>query len=133
MELVKKLKTVAKDVTLATSDMPGKIIQYFTELSQIKRVLAKGSTKASIMTKDNVQIDLRVVKPGLYGSAFQYFAGSKEHNIALRKIAINKGYKLNEYGLFLRKTGRVIESKDEKKIYQKLGLQWVPPEIREYN
>ena len=150
MELVKKLKTVAKDVTLAgsvlrmketvhdvdilaTSDMPGKIIQYFTELSQIKRVLAKGSTKASIMTKDNVQIDLRVVKPGLYGSAFQYFAGSKEHNIALRKIAINKGYKLNEYGLFLRKTGRVIESKDEKKIYQKLGLQWIPPEIREYN
>jgi len=150
MELVKKLKTVAKDVTLAgsvlrmketvhdvdilaTSDMPGKIIQYFTELSQIKRVLAKGSTKASIMTKDNVQIDLRVVKPELYGSAFQYFAGSKEHNIALRKIAINKGYKLNEYGLFLRKTGRVIESKDEKKIYQKLGLQWVPPEIREYN
>ena len=74
---------------------------------------------------------MRVVKPDSWGSALQYFTGSKDHNIRIRKIAMKKGYKLSEYGLFNRKTDRKIAGKSERDIYTKLGLNYPKPEDRE--
>jgi len=94
----------------------------------VKKVLAKGDTKSSIITKDDIQIDLRIVKPGAFGSALQYFTGNKDHNIKLRDIAIKKGLKLSEYGLFNGK--KQIAGRIEEEIYHKLGMQYMEPELR---
>jgi len=91
--------------------------------------IVKGSTKASIRLPVGVQVDLRLIKLKSYGAALQYFTGSKAHNIAVRKLAIKKGYKLNEYGLF--KGDKLVAGKTEKQVYDKLGLLTVPPELRE--
>src|SRR3989344_3295652 len=104
-----------------------KLIEKFCELG--KRILAKGNTRASIITKDDVQVDLRVVPKNDFWSAVHYFTGSKDHSVELRKIAIRKGMKLNEYGLF--KNDRRIDSGSERDIYKKLGLQYIPAEMRE--
>ena len=77
-----------------------------------------------------IDVDLRVVPEKSFGAALQYFTGSKDHNVELRKIAIKKGWKLNEYGLF-EKNGKQIAGKTEEEIYKKLGLDWMPPEMRE--
>ena len=89
----------------------------------------KGATKASVRLGDGFDVDLRVLPEKSYGAAMQYFTGSKEHNIALRRIAIEKGLKLSEYGLF--RGPKMLASATEEEIYQQLGLEWVPPEIRE--
>ena len=94
-------------------------------------MIGVGPTKASILTKENLQIDLRVVLPEEYGAALQHFTGGKAHNIALREIAISQGYKLNEYGLFRTSTGERVAFEQESDIYRALGLQWMPPEMRE--
>jgi len=113
---------------LITSTKPQKAIEFFTKMPAVTRVLAKGPTKATIIYND-IQSDARVLKPEEFGSAMQYFIGSKDHNVALRRIAIKKGYKLNEYGLF--KGEKRIAGTDEKEIYSKLGMKWVEPELRE--
>tara|TARA_Y100000034_G_scaffold89941_1_gene108314 strand:- start:9671 stop:11374 length:1704 start_codon:yes stop_codon:yes gene_type:complete len=124
-----RMKETIKDIDiLCISKKPNKVINEFTKLG--KKVLAKGKTKSSIILQNNLQVDLRVLPKKQYGSSLQYFIGSKQHSVHLRQIAIKKEYKLSEYGLFTRK-GKLIESKDEKKIYNKLGLQWVPYELRE--
>jgi len=107
----------------------GKIVQVFTRLPEVKEVLASGGTKASIIVEGGVQIDLRVVEEDSYGAALQYFTGSKEHNVHLRGIAKAQGIKLNEYGVF--KGEKKIGGKEEKEVYQALGLPWMEPEIRE--
>jgi DNA polymerase (family 10) len=97
----------------------------------VQEIVEKGSTKSSVILQGGIQSDLRVVSRENFGSALQYFTGSKEHNIKLRKIALKKGFKLNEYGLFDRETNEKVAGGSEEEIYHKLGLEYIPPELRE--
>jgi len=106
-----------------------KIMSTFVMMDEVTKIIGKGETKSSIRTKMGLDMDLRLVQTGSFGSALQYFTGSKEHNIATRRIAMKLGYKLSEYGLF--KGERRIKGENEEEIYEKLGLQWIPPELRE--
>ena len=106
----------------------------FVRLSPVKEVLAKGATKTSVLTSDGVQIDLRVIEPASYGAALLYFTGSKEHNVRLRERAQKMGLRLNEYGLWAEdngKAGQLKTGETEEDIYKALGLDWIPPELRE--
>ncbi|MFA5013141.1 MAG: DNA polymerase/3'-5' exonuclease PolX [Candidatus Paceibacterota bacterium] len=115
-----------------TSDkyLINKIMNTFVAMDEVVKIVAKGETKSSVKTKDGLDIDLRVVHTSSYGAALQYFTGSKEHNVATRRLAIKLGLKLNEYGLFTR-GGRKIKGETEEEIYERLGMKWMPPEIRE--
>lgn len=118
-------------ITTKTKDQNkiNKIMDVFTSLNIVQRVISKGATKSSILIKDyNIQVDLRIIDNNSFGAAMQYFIGNKEHNIEVRKIAIKKGYKLSEYGLF--KNNKIVASHSEKEIYNKLGMQYPEPEIR---
>lgn len=125
----RKKETIGDVDILIASSKPKKIMDEFTSFEGVSRVWGKGKTKTSLRMEKGFNIDLRVVPLGSFGSALQYFTGSKEHNVALRRLAILKGYKLNEYGLF--KEGVLKAGKDEAGIYKKLGLQFIPPELRE--
>ena len=114
---------------LATGPNHQKIVHAFTHLPEVKEVLASGETKASVIVEGGVQIDIRVVEEDSYGAALQYFTGSKGHNIHLRGIAKAKGIKINEYGIF--KGEKKIGGKEEKDVYQALGMDWIEPELRE--
>lgn len=92
---------------LASSDAPDEVMDYFVKYHDVQRVLLKGSTKTSVLLNDDLQVDLRVVEERNFGAALQYFTGSKEHNVKMRSIAIKKGMKLNEYGLFDKKNWRI--------------------------
>jgi DNA polymerase (family 10) len=116
------------DILVASSE-PAQVIEAFTSLGPVRHVLAAGETRASVLTHADLQIDLRVVARGSFGAALQYFTGSKAHNVKLREIAIRKGYKLNEYGVYAGEQSLAGET--EEGVYQALGLAWVPPEIRE--
>jgi len=107
----------------------GKIMDFFVQLPGIIKVWMKGPTKSSVRMEQGFDVDLRVVKKKSYGSALQYFTGSKEHNIVTRRIAIEKGLKLSEYGLFKGK--KMIAGWSEAGIYKALGLSWIEPELRE--
>lgn len=116
---------------LAVSNKPTQVIDAFVGLSDVKDVIAKGKTKSSIRLSSGLQIDLRVVSDKQFGSAMNYFTGSKEHNVALRKLALSKGYTLSEYGLFRKKDEKWVAGKTESDIYKKLGLKYIEPELRE--
>ena len=118
---------------LVTSSNPSKVIETFVSLPDIKKVISQGTTRSSIRLKNGLQIDLRVVKERELGSALMYFIGNKQHNIELRKIALSKGYTLSEYGLFKLKSKKWIAGRSEEEIYKKLGMQFIPPELRENN
>lgn len=108
------------------------VVKQFTKFDGVKRVLAAGGTKGSITVESaeggEVQVDLRVVPAESFGAAWQYFTGSKEHNVRLREMAVRKKWRLNEYGLFDGE--KPIAGRTEEEIYQKFGLKWVPPELR---
>jgi DNA polymerase (family 10) len=106
-----------------------KIMDFFVKLPGVVKVWGKGPTKSSVRMRQGFDTDLRVVQKKSYGSALQYFTGSKEHNIVTRRIAINKGLKLSEYGLFRGK--KMIAGWYENGIYKALGLSWMEPELRE--
>ncbi|MDP4261390.1 MAG: DNA polymerase/3'-5' exonuclease PolX [Bacteroidota bacterium] len=132
--LRRKKETVGDIDILVASDEKSrkKIITKFVSLPIIKEVLAKGDTKASVIIEEyNKQVDVRIISPDEWGSALLYFTGSKEHNVHLRTIARDKGYKISEYGLFNAKTGERIAGSTEEEIYKKLGFEWIPPEMRE--
>jgi DNA polymerase (family 10) len=101
----------------------------FVGMDEVIKIVNKGETKSSIKTKQGLDMDLRLVPLSSFGAALQYFTGSKEHNIALRRIAIRQGLKLNEYGLF--KGNTKIKGETEEEIYEKLGMDWIYPELRE--
>ncbi|BFT94298.1 MAG: DNA polymerase/3'-5' exonuclease PolX [Minisyncoccus archaeiphilus] len=105
------------------------VMNTFVSLDEVIKVVSKGETRSSVKTSEGLDMDLRVVRMSSFGSASQYFTGSKEHNIALRRIAIKKGFKLNEYGLFMNDTK--VRGETEEGIYERLGLSWVEPELRE--
>lgn len=121
------------DILIAAAERDWKkIVTRFVQLPIIKEVLAKGATKASVIIEDfNKQVDIRIVHPEEWGSALLYFTGSKDHNVRMRTIARDKGYKISEYGLFDAKTDRFIAGGTEEEIYRILGFQWIPPEMRE--
>lgn len=116
---------------LVVSGEPEKVMERFTVYKDAQRVLAKGLTKSQILLKNGIQCDLRIVEKKSFGSALMYFTGSKEHNIALRELALKKNYTLSEYGLFASKTKKYIEGRTEEAVYKKLGLNYIPPEVRE--
>lgn len=127
---VRRRKDTIGDVDfLITTKNPKKVMDFFVSLPGVVKVWGKGSTKSSVRMGRGFDVDLRVVSDKSYGSALQYFTGSKEHNIATRKIAISKGLKLNEYGVFRGK--KMIAGWKEKGVYRALGLPWIEPELRE--
>lgn len=121
-------ETIGDIDLLVASRQPEKVMEAFTSLPSISKVWGKGSTKSSIRLKEGFNIDLRIVKSESWGSALQYFTGSKQHNIVLRQLAVKKGLKLNEYGLF--RGEKRLAGKTEEECYQRLGLDWIAPEIR---
>jgi DNA polymerase (family 10) len=118
------------DLLVASRD-PTPVMEAFTSLPEVERVLAKGDTKSSILTAQGLQVDLRVVQPEAWGAALIYFTGSKAHNIRIRELAVRKGLKLNEYGLFRARSGRLVVAATEEEVYERLGLPWIPPTLRE--
>ncbi len=127
---VRRFRETVGDIDiLVTSSQPQAVVAAFTSLPVVKQVLSAGGTRASILTHADLQIDLRVVEHASFGAAMQYFTGSQAHNVKLREIAIRKGYKLNEYGIYADETR--IAGATEMEIYAALGMQWIPPEIRE--
>jgi len=127
---VRRMKETIGDVDfLVISKNPEKVMDFFVSLPGVTKIWGKGKTKASVRMKEGFDMDIRVVPQRVFGAALQYFTGSKEHNIVLRKIAIDKGLKLSEYGLF--KGAKMIAGKTEKEIYQTLGLELIAPELRE--
>lgn len=125
----RRKETVGDADILAISSRPEKVMDYFVSMPEVAHVLGKGKTKAMIKLKNGLDVDLRVVPEESFGAALNYFTGSKDHNVALRRIAQEKGLKLNEYGLF--RGSQRIAGKTEEEIYKVLGLSFIPPEIRE--
>jgi len=127
---VRRMKETIGDVDiLITTKNPKKVMDFFVSLPGIVKVWVKGTTKSSIRLEQGFDVDLRTVQNKSYGSALQYFTGSKEHNIATRRLAIEKGLKLNEYGVFKGK--KMIAGWSEAGVYRVLGLPWIEPELRE--
>jgi DNA polymerase (family 10) len=120
------------DLDILAAGAPSSLMEAFTGYKLVERVLAHGDTKSSVRLWGGFQADLRLVPRESLGAALQYFTGSKTHNIALRDRAIQRGLKLNEYGLYRIDTDEKIAGEDEDGIYQALGLQLVPPELREH-
>ncbi|MCD6156034.1 MAG: DNA polymerase/3'-5' exonuclease PolX [Candidatus Atribacteria bacterium] len=129
---VRRMKETIGDIDiLVASSQAEKIINAFVTLPLVREVLAKGITKSSVVLHDGLQVDLRVVEPISFGAALQYFTGSKAHNIRLREIAIKKNLKVNEYGVFRIDNGQRVGGEKEEEIYEILGMEWIPPELRE--
>jgi DNA polymerase (family 10) len=127
---IRRMKETIGDIdVLVASEAPAEVIGAFTRLPLTKEVLAAGEKRASVLTHSGQQVDLRVIAPESWGAALQYFTGSKEHNVKLRNLAVKKGLKLNEYGVF--RGERQIAGRTEEEVYQALSLPWLPPEIRE--
>ncbi|HXF04892.1 MAG TPA: DNA polymerase/3'-5' exonuclease PolX [Blastocatellia bacterium] len=125
----RRKETVGDADLLVVSRRPGPVMDFFVAQPEVLHVQAKGETKTSVKLKNGMDVDLRVVERESFGAALQYFTGSKDHNIELRRIAEKKGWKLNEYGLF--KGRRRIAGRTEEEIYDALGLSYIPPELRE--
>src|SRR3990170_2585168 len=129
---LRRWKETVKDIDiLATSAKPEKVMEVFTGLPIVQEVLARGTTKSSVLTADGIQVDLRVVEDGSFGAALQYLTGSKAHNIKLREMASRAGLKINEYGIFRESDGKRIGGKQEGEVYKALRLPFIPPELRE--
>lgn len=121
------------DILTVSADSE-KAMDYFTSFSEVESVIAKGPTKSSILLKEGPQVDLRVIDSASFGAALVYFTGSKQHNIKIRAKAKAKGLKVNEYGVFsVKKSGKekLIASEHEGDVYKAIGMEWVPPELRE--
>jgi DNA polymerase (family 10) len=124
-------ETIGDVDLLVASEDPEAVMDAFTGVGVVERVLAKGDKKSSVITRKGLQIDLRIVPLEAWGAAMIYFTGSKAHNIRIREMAVRKGLKLNEYGLFRAKSGTLIVARTEEEVYAKLGLPWIPPTLRE--
>ena len=125
----RRRETIGDIDILVTSDSPEKVMNYFVKMPEVINVFGKGKTKSTVLLENGMDADLRVVPNRSYGAALNYFTGSKDHNVALRRIAIEKGFKLSEYGLF--KGNKFVASKTEEDVYKALGLKYVEPELRE--
>jgi DNA polymerase (family 10) len=126
-------ETIGDVDLLVVSKQPKAVMDHFVALPGVMRIYAHGDTKSSILFHSGLQADLRVVPAESYGAALNYFTGSKDHNVALRGLAIRKGLKLNEYGLWRTAKGKeqMVAGKNEEEVYQALGLRYIEPELRE--
>jgi len=130
---LRRRKETVKDIDiLIKSNNPSRIMNAFVKHPSVKEVIAKGSTKASVLAGErNIQIDLRVVKNESFGAALMYFTGSKQFNIKMRKLALKRGYKINEYGVFDEKKNKRLRGKTENEIFSFMKMDYIPPELRE--
>ena len=125
----RRRETVGDLDILVTSSAPEKVFDAFSALPEVKEVRLRGGTKETVVLGSGLQVDLRVVDPGAFGAALQYFTGSKDHNVHLRTIARERGLKINEYGVF--RGEERLGGRTEVEVYATLGLPWIPPELRE--
>ncbi len=123
-------ETIGDIDILATSSDNKSVMDLFTEFPDVKSVVVKGDTKTTVLLNIGITCDLRVIDDHSFGAAMQYFTGNKDHNIKLRKISIDNNYKLSEYGLFYNDKN-IAYDRDEKFIYNKLNMDYIPPEMRE--
>jgi DNA polymerase (family 10) len=114
---------------LVTSSEPEAVFDAFSRLPDVKEVRLRGPTKETVVTREGLQVDLRVVEPEAFGAALQYFTGSKDHNVRLRSLARDRGLKINEYGVF--RGDERVGGRTEEEVYGLLELPWIPPELRE--
>ena len=129
---LRRFKETVGDIDLmGTADDPGSVIGAFVALPQVREVLSQGPTKASVILPKGLQTDLRIVEHRDFGSLLQHFTGSKEHNVALRTRSQKQGLSLSEYGITDINTGNIAKFTDEESFYRYLGLQYIPPELRE--
>lgn len=131
---LRRMVSTIGDIDIAvSSNNPGSVIGYFTKFPGVTRIIEKGDKTASILLQENRQIDLMVQPPGAFGALFAHFTGSKEHNIALREFAVKKGLSLSEYGIKEKKDNfkHLNTFKSEEEFYKYIGLEFIPPEIRE--
>jgi DNA polymerase (family X) len=125
----RRKETVGDIDILVTSPAPAEIMDRFTKYEDVRGVLSKGETRSTVVLRSGLQVDIRVVPPESYGAALLYFTGSKAHNIALRKLAQDRGLKINEYGVF--KGNKRLAGRTEDEIYRFFKLDFIPPELRE--
>jgi DNA polymerase (family 10) len=129
---LRRWKETIRDIDiLASSKDPQKVMDFFVNLSQVKEVVMKGPTKSSVVTSEGIQVDLRVVNEDSFGAALAYFTGSTAHNVRLREMAVKRGLKINEYGIFDVKTERKLGGEHEGDIYKILEMPYITPELRE--
>jgi DNA polymerase (family X) len=129
---LRRMKDTIRDIdVLAAGGDPAEVVRCFAEMPFAREVLEQGTTKASAVTGEGIQVDLRVVEADSFGAALCYFTGSKGHNIRLREMAAGRGLKINEYGVFRERDGRKIGGRQEEDVYAALGLPFIPPELRE--
>jgi DNA polymerase (family 10) len=127
---IRRMKETIGDIDyLVAANDPRRVIDFFVKMPEVQEILSMGQTKAFVKLASGIDADLLVVPEESWGSALQYFTGSKEHSVQLRKIAISKGLRLNEWGIF--KGDKRIAGATEEEVYKTLGLQWIPPEMRE--
>jgi DNA polymerase (family 10) len=124
-------ETIGDVDMLCSADDPGAVMDAFSSLTAIRNIMAKGETKSMVVLDSGLQVDLRVVPDAAFAATLLYFTGSKEHGIRLRDRAINRGLSLNEYGATDTATGKTETFTSEEQIYQRLGLPYIPPELRE--
>jgi DNA polymerase (family X) len=129
---LRRMRETIGDVDILTaSDDVEAVMNAFDELPMVGRTIARGDTKMSVISLKGVQVDLRVVPHDAWGAAMIYFTGSKAHNIKIREMAVKRGWKLSEYGLFSTKTNKRMAARTEEEVYAKLDLPWIPPTLRE--
>ena len=129
---IRRMKETIGDIDIiAASPEPEKVMAAFCTLPEVTRILGRGPTKSSVVLASGMQVDLRVVEEGQYWTALQYFTGSKDHNIALRRRALGRGWSLSEYGVKEEATGQYLPGSTEEDLYRMLGLPYIEPELRE--
>jgi DNA polymerase (family X) len=129
---VRRLKEQVRDLDIiATASDPPALIDYFTSLAWVDEIVAKGKTKATVVSNEGLRFDLRVVPPESYGNLLQHFTGSKQHNVALREEAVRRKLSISEYGVQALESGKVHTDRTEEGLYKRLGYAWIPPELRE--
>src|SRR6266498_354692 len=127
----RRCETVRDLDIIATASDPAALTEHFTQLEWVAEVAAKGPTKATVVSAAGFRFDLRVVPPDCYGNLLQHFTGSKDHNMALREDAVRRGLSVSEYGVTEIETGEVFTTQSEEELYERLGYQFIPPELRE--
>ena len=126
-------ETVGDIDILATATSPEEVVASFVCMPMVEEVLANGPTKASVIVQETIQVDLRIVEHRSYGTVLQYFTGSKDHNVRMRQLALGRGYSLSEYSLTRLADSQDLFYETEEEVYGALGLQYIPPEMREEN
>jgi DNA polymerase (family 10) len=127
----RRCETVRDLDIIATASDPAALTEHFTTLDWVAEVVAKGPTKATVLSSDGMRFDLRVVPPDCYGNLLQHFTGSKAHNVAMREEAVKRGRSISEYGVQETESGKVFTAETEEELYEYLGYQFIPPELRE--